>query len=117
VYETLRLKLEDIHWFVMSDNDTIFVTENLAWILQEYDHNQFYYIGSLSESHLQNIYFSYDMAYSGGGFALSYPLAKALAGIQDRCIQRYPGLYGFDDRMQACMNELGVPLTKELGFH
>ncbi|KAG6391099.1 hypothetical protein SASPL_148848 [Salvia splendens] len=35
----------------------------------------------------------------------------------DRCIQRYPGLYGSDDRMQACMAELGVPLTKELGFH
>ncbi|KAG6397068.1 hypothetical protein SASPL_143229 [Salvia splendens] len=34
-----------------------------------------------------------------------------------RCIQRYPGLYGSDDRMQACMAELGVPLTKELGFH
>ncbi|KAL2516776.1 Protein of unknown function (DUF604) [Abeliophyllum distichum] len=86
-------------------------------ILNKYDHNQYYYIGSLSESHLQNIYFSYGMAYGGGGFAISYPLAKALEKMQDRCIQRYPGLYGSDDRMQACMAELGVPLTKELGFH
>ncbi|KAJ6393643.1 hypothetical protein OIU77_022972 [Salix suchowensis] len=46
-----------------------------------------------------------------------YPLAKALVKMQDRCIQRYPGLYGSDDRMQACMAELGVPLTKEVGFH
>ena len=60
---------------------------------------------------------SYGMAYGGGGFAISYPLAKALSKMQDRCIQRYPGLYGSDDRMQACMAELGVPLTKELGFH
>lgn len=117
VSETLRLGLEDVHWFVMGDDDTVFVTENLVRILRKYDHNQFYYIGSLSESHLQNIYFSYGMAYGGGGFAISYPLAKALAGMQDRCIQRYPGLYGSDDRMQACMAELGVPLTKELGFH
>ncbi|KAJ6426557.1 hypothetical protein OIU84_022203 [Salix udensis] len=72
---------------------------------------------SLSESHLQNIFFSYGMAYGGGGFAISYPLAKALVKMQDRCIQRYPGLYGSDDRMQACMAELGVPLTKEVGFH
>lgn len=57
------------------------------------------------------------MAYGGGGFAISYPLAKVLERIQDRCIQRYPGLYGSDDRIQACMAELGVPLTKELGFH
>ncbi|KAE8706346.1 Detected protein of confused Function [Hibiscus syriacus] len=57
------------------------------------------------------------MAYGGGGFAISYPLAKALSKMQDRCIQRYPGLYGSDDRIQACMAELGVPLTKERGFH
>ncbi|KAA8520859.1 hypothetical protein F0562_011532 [Nyssa sinensis] len=117
VSETLRLGMENVRWFVMGDDDTVFITDNLVRILSKYDHNQFYYIGSLSESHLQNIYFSYGMAYGGGGFAISYPLAKALDKMQDRCIQRYPGLYGSDDRMQACMAELGVPLTKELGFH
>ena len=101
----------------MGDDDTVFITDNLVRILRKYDHTQYYYIGSLSESHIQNIFFSYGMAYGGGGFAISYPLAKALAKMQDRCIQRYPGLYGSDDRMQACMAELGVPLTKELGFH
>ncbi|KAK4743892.1 hypothetical protein SAY87_010204 [Trapa incisa] len=117
VSETLRLGLSDVRWFVMGDDDTVFVTDNLVRVLRKYDHRQFYYIGSLSESHLQNIYFSYGMAYGGGGFAISYPLAKALSEMQDRCIQRYPGLYGSDDRIQACMAELGVPLTKELGFH
>ncbi|KAF8380182.1 hypothetical protein HHK36_027664 [Tetracentron sinense] len=117
VSETVRLGMKDVRWFVMGDDDTVFVAENLIRVLSKYDHNQYYYIGSLSESHLQNIYFSYGMAYGGGGFAISYPLAKALEKMQDRCIQRYPGLYGSDDRMQACMAELGVPLTKELGFH
>ncbi|KAL1326521.1 hypothetical protein HN51_036630 [Arachis hypogaea] len=117
VSETLAMGMENVRWFVMGDDDTVFVTENLIRVLRKYDHNQFYYIGSLSESHLQNIYFSYGMAYGGGGFAISYPLAKALQTMQDRCIQRYPGLYGSDDRMQACMAELGVPLTKEAGFH
>ncbi|KAF8027652.1 hypothetical protein BT93_E0532 [Corymbia citriodora subsp. variegata] len=117
VSETLRLGLKDVRWFVMGDDDTVFVAENLLRVLRKYDHRQYYYIGSLSESHLQNIYFSYGMAYGGGGFAISYPLAAALERVQDRCIQRYPGLYGSDDRIQACMAELGVPLTKELGFH
>lgn len=117
VSETFRLRMKDVRWFVMGDDDTVFITENLVRLLAKYDHNQYYYIGSLSESHLQNIYFSYSMAYGGGGFAISYPLARALERMQDRCIQRYPGLYGSDDRMQACMAELGVPLTKELGFH
>ena len=117
VTETLKLGLKDVRWFVMGDDDTVFVAENLIRVLRKYDHNQMYYIGSLSESHLQNIYFSYGMAYGGGGFAVSYPLAVALSKMQDRCIKRYPALYGSDDRMQACMAELGVPLTKELGFH
>lgn len=117
VSETLKLGMENVRWFVMGDDDTVFLTENLVRVLNKYDHNQYYYIGSLSESHLQNIYFSYGMAYGGGGFAISYPLAKALAKMQDNCIQRYPKLYGSDERIQACMAELGVPLTKELGFH
>ncbi|KAL5727265.1 hypothetical protein ACHQM5_000481 [Ranunculus cassubicifolius] len=117
VSETFRLGLPDVRWFVMGDDDTVFIADNLVRVLSKYDHTQFYYIGSLSESHLQNIYFSYGMAYGGGGFAISYPLAKALYRMQDRCIQRYPGLYGSDDRMQACMAELGVPLTRHSGFH
>ncbi|GLT79684.1 hypothetical protein SLA2020_511640 [Shorea laevis] len=117
VSETLRLGFEDVRWLVMGDDDTFFVPDNLLSVLSKYDHTQYYYIGSSSESHTQNINFSYLMAYGGGGFAISYPLSKALAKMQDRCIQRHSALYGSDDRIQACMSELGVPLTKEPGFH
>lgn len=117
ISETLRLGMKDVRWFVMGDDDTVFIVDNVVRILSKYDHRQFYYIGSSSESHVQNIYFSYAMAYGGGGFAISYPLAEELAKMQDQCIQRYPGLYGSDDRIQACMAELGVPLTREPGFH
>ncbi|KAF7823508.1 transferring glycosyl group transferase [Senna tora] len=117
VTETLKLGMKDVRWFVMGDDDTVFVVNNVVRILSKYDHRHFYYVGSSSESHVQNMHFSYSMAFGGGGFAISYPLAKELAKIQDRCIRRYPGLYGSDDRIQACMAELGVPLTKEVGFH
>lgn len=117
VTETLKLGLKDVRWFVMGDDDTVFVVDNVVRILSKYDHRHFYYVGSSSESHVQNIHFSYAMAYGGGGFAISYPLAMELAKMQDRCIQRYPALYGSDDRIQACMAELGVPLTREAGFH
>ncbi|XP_074349014.1 uncharacterized protein LOC141688798 [Apium graveolens] len=117
VTETLRLGMKDIRWFVMGDDDTVFLVENVVRVLSKYDHNQLYYVGCISESHVQNIVFSYAMAFGGGGFAISYPLAKELEQMHDGCIQRYPGLYGSDDRMHACMAELGVPLTKEYGFH
>uniref|UniRef100_A0A6V7QUK4 Uncharacterized protein n=1 Tax=Ananas comosus var. bracteatus TaxID=296719 RepID=A0A6V7QUK4_ANACO len=70
-----------------------------------------------SESHSANTYFSHSMAFGGGGIALSYPLAETLAQMQDECLERYPRLYGSDDRLHACISELGVPLTREFGFH
>ncbi|KAK9144902.1 hypothetical protein Sjap_004805 [Stephania japonica] len=115
--ETVRMGLKNVRWVVMGDDDTWFVPENLVRVLRKYDHEQYYYIGSVSESHVQNIAFSYGMAFGGGGFAISYSLAVLIAKVQDRCIERYPELYGSDDRMHACMAEVGVPLTKEPGFH
>ncbi|CAI0417177.1 unnamed protein product [Linum tenue] len=37
VSETLRLGMEDVRWFVMGDDDTVFVTENLIRILRKMD--------------------------------------------------------------------------------
>ncbi|KAI5011237.1 hypothetical protein ZWY2020_013374 [Hordeum vulgare] len=75
------------------------------------------YVGAPSENHSANNYFSHGMAFGGGGVALSFPLAAALARTLDVCIERYPRLYGSDDRLHACITELGVPLSREYGFH
>ncbi|XP_024523008.1 uncharacterized protein LOC112343564 [Selaginella moellendorffii] len=118
VLETFQLGLPgSIKWFVFCDDDTVFSVENLVRVLAKYDPSQLVYIGATSESHAQNVAFSYDMAFGGAGFAISYPLAEAIAGIQDECLQHYPQLIGSDDRLRACIAELGVPLTREIGFH
>ncbi|KQJ97584.1 uncharacterized protein LOC100822043 [Brachypodium distachyon] len=117
VSESFRLGLPGVRWFVMGDDDTVFLPENLVHVLSRYDHTQPYYIGSPSESHIQNLIFSYGMAFGGGGFAISRALAEELAKMQDGCLHRYPALYGSDDRIHACMSELGVPLTRHPGFH
>ncbi|KAE8782507.1 hypothetical protein D1007_44174 [Hordeum vulgare] len=117
VSESYRLGLPGVRWFVMGDDDTVFFPDNLVDVLSRYDHTQPYYIGNPSESHIQNLIFSYGMAFGGGGFAISRALAAQLARMQDGCMHRYPALYGSDDRIHACMSELGVPLTRHLGFH
>ncbi|GAQ81967.1 hypothetical protein KFL_000960180 [Klebsormidium nitens] len=117
VSETVRMQPQGVDWFVMGDDDTIFSPDNLVKVLSKYDHTKMVYVGSSSESHKQNVDFSYQMAFGGGGFALSYPLARALERMQDKCLERHPELFGSDDRMQACVAELGVPLFKEAGFH
>ncbi|KAL6528674.1 hypothetical protein OROMI_029319 [Orobanche minor] len=117
VKEGFELGLENIRWFVMGDDDTVFFTENLVNVLNKYDHREMYYIGSNSESVEQDLVHSYTMGYGGGGFAISRPLAAALVGILDGCIDRYAEAYGSDQKIGGCMSEIGVPVTKELGFH
>ncbi|KAL5540110.1 hypothetical protein UlMin_044199 [Ulmus minor] len=117
VAECFRLHLPDVRWFVLADDDTIFNVENLVAVLSKYDPSEMVYIGNPSESHSANTYFSHSMAFGGGGVAISHPLAEVLSSIQDECLERYPKLYGSDDRLHACITELGIPLSREPGFH
>lgn len=101
----------------MGDDDTVFFPDNLVSVLSKYDHNEMYYIGANSESIEQDVMHSYGMAFGGGGFAISYALAEQLNKVLDGCIDRYWNLYGSDQRIQVCITEIGVPLTKNFGFH
>ncbi|KAF3321378.1 Beta-1,3-glucosyltransferase [Carex littledalei] len=115
--ETFQLGHHAARWFVLVDDDAIVNVDNLVAVLSKYDWTEMVYIGGPSESHSANTYFSHTMAFGGGGIAISYPLARAIEGIQDECLERYPRFYGSDDRLHACISELGVPLTREYGFH
>lgn len=117
VSESFRLGLPNVRWFVMGDDDTVFFTENLVSVLASYDHNQMYYIGGNSESVEQDEMHAYDMAFGGGGFAISYALAAQLVKLMDGCLDRYFRFYGSDQRVWACAAEIGVPLTTQRGFH
>ncbi|TYI51158.1 hypothetical protein E1A91_D12G156100v1 [Gossypium mustelinum] len=109
VLETVALNHTNVRWYVFGDDDTVFFPQNLVKTLSKYDHLQlsthrlWYYIGSGSEIYQQNKYFSFQMAFGGAGFAISYPLARVLAKV--------------DSRVYSCLAELGVGLTREPGFH
>lgn len=108
---------KDVRWYVFGDDDTVFFVDNLVKTLAKYDHARWFYVGSNSESYEQNVKNSFDMAFGGGGFALSNSLAKVLARVLDSCLVRYAHLYGSDARVFSCLAELGVGLTHEPGFH
>ncbi|KDP22111.1 hypothetical protein JCGZ_25942 [Jatropha curcas] len=57
------------------------------------------------------------MGFGGAGYALSYPLAKALAAKLDACIERYPYLYVSDHMAQSCLADMGVAINLEKGIH
>ncbi|PQQ11137.1 uncharacterized protein Pyn_16803 [Prunus yedoensis var. nudiflora] len=49
VKESFELGLQNVRWFLIGDDDTVFFTHNLVTVLAKYDHNQMYYIGGTSE--------------------------------------------------------------------
>ncbi|KAK1390220.1 putative N-acetylgalactosaminide beta-1,3-galactosyltransferase [Heracleum sosnowskyi] len=106
-----------VRWYIMGDDDTVFFLDNLLEVLRKYDHRKYYYIGANSECTKSNYDFSFEMAYGGGGYALSYPLAAVLVKNLDACIDRYPYLHASDQILQFCISELGVSVTLEKGFH
>ncbi|KAK6282089.1 hypothetical protein POUND7_015914 [Theobroma cacao] len=117
VKEAVERNETGIRWFVFGDDDTVFIVDNLVKVLSKYDHEKWFYVGSNSESYEQNLKYSFDMAFGGGGFAISYSLGKVLARVLDSCLMRYAHLYGSDARVWSCLAELGVGLTHERGFH
>lgn len=117
VLETYREGDEGVRWYIMGDDDTVFLIDNLVGVLAKYDHTKYYYIGSNSECVKSNFDHSFDMAFGGAGVALSYPLVAALAEILDECIERYWYLSVSDHILQSCLADLGVALTQEKGFH
>lgn len=117
VLETVALNHSDVRWYIFGDEDTIFFPDNLVKTLSKYDHRQWYYIGASSENFEQNRAFGFGMAFGGAGFAVSSSLARVLAKMLDSCLERYPHLYGGDSRVYSCITELGIGMTRELGFH
>ncbi|XP_051121551.1 uncharacterized protein LOC127244968 isoform X2 [Andrographis paniculata] len=117
VADLFRTELPEVRWLVMGDDDTIFFPENVAAALARYDHRKMVYVGGSSESVEQDVMHAYGMAFGGGGFAVSYPLAAGLVSEIDGCLDRYHYFYGSDQRVWACVAEFGVGLSREPGFH
>ncbi|KAE8712191.1 hypothetical protein F3Y22_tig00110260pilonHSYRG00041 [Hibiscus syriacus] len=118
ILETFRLgDDEGVRWYVMGDDDTVFFVENLVEVLGKYDESKHYYIGMTSEAVKSNFDFSFDMAYGGAGYALSYSLVKTLVPVIDDCIERYLYLRVSDQLLSFCLADLGVDLTTQKGFH
>ncbi|KAL3529919.1 hypothetical protein ACH5RR_009241 [Cinchona calisaya] len=116
IFELFREEHEGIRWIVMGDDDSIFFVDNLVEVLSKYDYTKYYYIGYPSEYVMSNYWFSFNQAFGGSGIILSYPLAKALVKDMDRCLRTY-GRLSADLMTKSCLDDIGVNLTPNKGFH
>ncbi|XP_059665333.1 uncharacterized protein LOC132311445 [Cornus florida] len=117
ILEAFRQEQEGVRWYVMGDDDTIFFVDNMVGVLSGYDHTKYFYIGGHSETLRSNFFHSFDMGFGGAGFALSYPLAAALARDLENCLERYWYLRVSDQFLMSCVADFGVSLTAHKGLH
>lgn len=101
----------------MGDDDSLFFVDNIVDVLSKYDHTKKHYIGMFSETIKSNYHMSFEMAYGGAGYALSYPLVEALVAKLDECVERYHFIWAGDQLQSACLADLGADFIPEKGFH
>ncbi|KAK9807685.1 hypothetical protein WJX72_006106 [[Myrmecia] bisecta] len=106
-----------VQWYVLGDDDTLFLPPNLNGLLAPKDPAQDWYIGQTSEIPGQ-VRRHGALAFGGGGIVLSQ---KTMFRLQDKFLDfvlRNRHMYGGDERIGRCLiDDLGVKLSFHQGFH
>ncbi|XP_071712359.1 uncharacterized protein [Rutidosis leptorrhynchoides] len=117
IIEVFREEQEDVRWYIMGDDDSLFFVDNLVDVLSKYDHTKYIYIGGHSEFIMSNHWYSTDMGFGGAGLIMSYPLVKVVQKNIENCFRRYPYLTSADHILMTCVNDFGVSMTTHQGLH
>ncbi|KAG5566959.1 hypothetical protein RHGRI_002498 [Rhododendron griersonianum] len=88
-----RAENQGVRWYAFMDDDTVVFVDNLVDVLSKYDHRKYFYMGANSESIASNVFNSFEMAFGGGGYVLSYPLVEAL--VKNLDIDLHHDISGF----------------------
>ena len=114
-------------WFIVGDDDTMFVQDAVQMHLAKYPSSEKWYIGCTSESASQNSLYGNimmndgqvmkDFAFGGGGIMISRGLMVPLAQNLPDCLNNYSGLFGGDQRIAVCAKQAGAELTINQGMH
>lgn len=114
-------------WFVIGDDDTLFVPEAVELYLRSLPASHKWYIGAPSESVSQRELYGNlmlnngdvmkDFAFGGGGIIISQALMEEMAQQMSHCLQNYSGLFGGDQRIAVCAHHAGGNLSHNQGMH
>ena len=123
----LYRKFPQSDWFVLGDDDTLFVPEAVDLYLRSLPASKKWYIGAPSESISQrelygNLVLSSgevmkDFAFGGGGIIISQALMVEMAQQMSQCLHNYTGLFGGDQRIAVCAHHAGGTFSHNQGKH
>jgi len=105
-------------WIFFCDDDTYVYMGNLLAMLGSYHAERDWYIGLYWTPRIDMEWKEVHIAYASGGagYALSRPMLARLSETMPQCHTRYTRWAG-DIRVGKCVNDLGVRVRAEAGFH
>jgi hypothetical protein len=112
-----KTNLNQIKWFCIGDDDTIWFMNNLLKTLEQYNSSKLLYLGNVSDKNKSlNLHGSY-YAYGGAGILLSQPLAFSFANNLNKCKQ-FMNINNGDEMIGSCLTQmLKINLTINKHFH
>ena len=109
LYETFP----DNTWYIMIDDDTYLVPQNLESCLDKFDHRKDWYLGHMlgfscrgSEGGTPTRF-----AHGGTGIIISRSALQKMLKFVDSCIPKYRECFGGDMRTALCLRDAGVEAT------
>ena len=120
-YKLLFESFPDSNWFLMIDDDTYILMDNLLEMLQKYNHLDDHYFG------LANLYagcggltkFSNDhlFAHGGSGIVISRGAMLKMYPTIDECIIESENCWAGDIRIALCLRKLGIKIQGLRNFN
>ncbi|KAI8826499.1 hypothetical protein BJ741DRAFT_540761 [Chytriomyces cf. hyalinus JEL632] len=114
-------KYPNVDWYLMIDDDSYVMMDNLKMYLQKLDPNKKHYIGQMNRFKGCDGVSEYGtgphFAQGGAGIVISRGAMVAMMENIDDCIVRYKDCWAGDIRVGLCLRDSAIPIHHQVGFH
>jgi hypothetical protein len=108
-------------WFVMIDDDTFILKENLRWFLKRYNPHTPFYFGTATRFRgcdgITEMGKGPFFAHGGSGIVLSRGALLKMLEIKTECLVKYDDCWAGDIRVALCLRDAGISLLHSPRFH
>lgn len=118
-FRVLYEKFPDAEWYIMIDDDTYVLMDNLKEALDNLDPMVPHYLGAVTGfigcDGVRSWSNTAVFAHGGSGIVVSRGALLKMLPIVDTCIEKYKSCWAGDIRLGLCLRDVGVPV-KNAGF-
>ena len=118
-FKELWKRFPEKDWYLMIDDDTYLLLDNLLNFLEGLDPKEPIYMGAphiqVGCDGIKDYNDSLPFAQGGSGIIISYGAMKKAQHIWDHCMEKYKKCWGGDIRISVCMRDAGVSMKVKKG--